>query len=152
HRRPHGRPPLPLETSLPGVFAAGDVREGSVARVASAVGEGAAVIPQVHSYLHTTAAAPSRREPVTLSLVRPPAAGTHLAVATGGSLELSQRPGTRLRPPNTPWIASSGAKRPNGADHEGHPGAETATSSAGSRGRRHRRHAATADGRQPARP
>jgi thioredoxin reductase (NADPH) len=34
------RPPLPLETSLPGVFAAGDVRHGSVKRVASAVGEG----------------------------------------------------------------------------------------------------------------
>jgi thioredoxin reductase (NADPH) len=40
-----GRPPLPLETSLPGVFAAGDVRRGSVKRVASAVGEGAATIP-----------------------------------------------------------------------------------------------------------
>jgi len=34
------RPPLPLETSMPGVFAAGDVRHGSVKRVASAVGEG----------------------------------------------------------------------------------------------------------------
>jgi thioredoxin reductase (NADPH) len=51
------RRPLPLETSLPGVFAAGDVHHGSVKRVASAVGEGAAVIPLVHSYLHTTAAA-----------------------------------------------------------------------------------------------
>lgn len=38
HRWPPGRPPLPLETSLPGVFAAGDVRQGSVKRVASAVG------------------------------------------------------------------------------------------------------------------
>jgi thioredoxin reductase (NADPH) len=83
HRRPHGRPPLPLETSLPGVFAAGDVREGSVARVASAVGEGAAVIPQVHRYLHTTAATPSRREQVTLSLARTLSAGPHLATATG---------------------------------------------------------------------
>jgi thioredoxin reductase (NADPH) len=45
------RPPMPLETSLPGVFAVGDVRHGSVKRVASAVGEGAVVIPQVHSYL-----------------------------------------------------------------------------------------------------
>ncbi len=50
-------PPLPLETSLPGVFAAGDVRHGSVKRVASAVGEGAAAIPLVHSYLQTMAAA-----------------------------------------------------------------------------------------------
>ena len=70
HRWPPGRPPLPLETSLPGVFAAGDVRRGSVNRVASAVGEGAATIPLVHRYLHTTAAA-SRRGPVT-----PPPAGT----------------------------------------------------------------------------
>ena len=50
-RWPRGRPPLPLETSLPGVFAAGDVRHGSVNRVASAVGEGAATIPLVHRYL-----------------------------------------------------------------------------------------------------
>ena len=56
HRWPRGRPPLPLETSLPGVFAAGDVRQGSVNRVASAVGEGAVTIPLVHRYLHTAAA------------------------------------------------------------------------------------------------
>ena len=54
---PPGRPPLPLETSLPGVFAAGDVRRGSVKRVSSAAGEGAATIPLVHRHLHTTAAA-----------------------------------------------------------------------------------------------
>ena len=54
-RWPSARPALPLETSLPGVFAAGDVRRGSVNRVASAVGEGAATIPLVHRYLHTTA-------------------------------------------------------------------------------------------------
>jgi thioredoxin reductase (NADPH) len=53
HRRP-GRPPLPLQTSQPGVFAAGDVRHGSVNRVAAAVGEGAATIPLVHHYLQTT--------------------------------------------------------------------------------------------------
>jgi thioredoxin reductase (NADPH) len=57
-RRWHpARRPLPLETSLPGVFAAGDVRHGSVKRVASAVGEGAAAIPLVHQYLRTTATA-----------------------------------------------------------------------------------------------
>jgi thioredoxin reductase len=55
-RWPPGRPPLPLETSLPGVFAAGDVRRGSVNRVASAVGEGAATIPLVHRYLARAAA------------------------------------------------------------------------------------------------
>jgi thioredoxin reductase (NADPH) len=65
-RGPAGRPPLPLETSLPGVFAAGDVRRGSVKRVASAVGEGAATIPLVHRYLARAAATtPSRRGPVT---------------------------------------------------------------------------------------
>ena len=48
---PLDRPPLPQETSTPGVFAAGDVRHGSVKRVASAVGEGASAIQQVHHYL-----------------------------------------------------------------------------------------------------
>jgi len=48
------RPPLLLETSLPGVFAAGDVRSGSVKRVASAVGEGAIAVRLVHEYLATT--------------------------------------------------------------------------------------------------
>jgi thioredoxin reductase len=55
-RWPAARPPLPLETSLPGVFAAGDVRQGSVKRVASAVGEGAATIPLVHRHLARAAA------------------------------------------------------------------------------------------------
>jgi thioredoxin reductase (NADPH) len=40
---------LPLETSRPGVFAIGDVRAGSTKRVAAAVGEGAAVVAQIHS-------------------------------------------------------------------------------------------------------
>jgi thioredoxin reductase (NADPH) len=46
-----GRPPLVFETSVPGVFAVGDVRAQSVKRVASAVGEGSVVIQQVHQYL-----------------------------------------------------------------------------------------------------
>ena len=45
------RPRLLLETSLPGVFAAGDVRHGSVKRVAAAVGEGGIAIQSVHQYL-----------------------------------------------------------------------------------------------------
>ena len=45
------RPPLPLETSMPGVFAVGDVRRGSVKRVASAVGEGAIAVQFLHRYL-----------------------------------------------------------------------------------------------------
>jgi thioredoxin reductase (NADPH) len=55
---PHGgrpaspRPvPLPLETSMLGVFALGDVRHGSVKRVASAVGEGSVAVRSVHEYL-----------------------------------------------------------------------------------------------------
>jgi thioredoxin reductase (NADPH) len=51
HRWPLQRSPLPLETSLPGVFAAGDVRHGSVKRVASAVGDGAIAVQHVHQYL-----------------------------------------------------------------------------------------------------
>jgi thioredoxin reductase (NADPH) len=46
-------PPLLLETSLPGIFAAGDVRSGSVKRVASAVGEGAMAVRMVHEHLAT---------------------------------------------------------------------------------------------------
>ena len=51
------RPPLLLETSLPGVFAVGDIRHGSVKRVASAVGEGATAILLVHTYLNDVATA-----------------------------------------------------------------------------------------------
>jgi thioredoxin reductase (NADPH) len=45
------RPPFLLETSLPGVFAVGDVRAGNVKRVASAVGEGSICISLVHQVL-----------------------------------------------------------------------------------------------------
>jgi thioredoxin reductase (NADPH) len=48
---PLERPPLPLETSVPGVFAAGDVRSRSTKRVASAVGDGATAIRLAHEYL-----------------------------------------------------------------------------------------------------
>lgn len=48
-----GRPPFALETSLPGVFAAGDVRLDSMKRVASAVGEGAMAVYLTHRYLAT---------------------------------------------------------------------------------------------------
>lgn len=52
-RWPLARPPFALETSLPGVFAAGDVRLDSMKRVASAVGEGAMSVHLVHRYLAT---------------------------------------------------------------------------------------------------
>jgi thioredoxin reductase (NADPH) len=48
---PLERPPFPYETSLPGVFAVGDVRSGSVKRVASSVGEGSVVVSQVLQHL-----------------------------------------------------------------------------------------------------
>ena len=51
---PLQRPPMFLESSLPGVFAAGDVRYGSVKRVASAVGEGSVAIRLIHDYLRDT--------------------------------------------------------------------------------------------------
>jgi thioredoxin reductase (NADPH) len=49
--RAAGRSPFLLETSLPGVFAAGDVRSGSVKRVASAVGEGSMAVSFVHTHI-----------------------------------------------------------------------------------------------------
>ncbi len=56
-QRPAGwilnRDPFFLETSVPGVFAAGDVRQGAVRRVASAVGEGAIAVSLIHQYLKT---------------------------------------------------------------------------------------------------
>jgi thioredoxin reductase (NADPH) len=48
------RDPFYLETSVPGSFAAGDVRYGSVKRVASAVGEGAMAVTFVHKYLESS--------------------------------------------------------------------------------------------------
>ena len=53
---PLERPPLMLETSIPGVFAAGDVRHGSVKRVASAVGEGATALQACHAFFETAEA------------------------------------------------------------------------------------------------
>jgi thioredoxin reductase (NADPH) len=47
------RDPFLLETSVPGIFAAGDIRQGAVRRVASAVGEGAIAVSLVHQYLRT---------------------------------------------------------------------------------------------------
>jgi thioredoxin reductase (NADPH) len=56
-RRPPGWPlardPFLLEASVPGVFAAGDVRSGSMKRVASAVGEGSSVVGMIHKYLES---------------------------------------------------------------------------------------------------
>jgi thioredoxin reductase (NADPH) len=48
-----GYVPAPLESNVPGVFAVGDVRSGSVKRVGGAIGEGAAAVAQIHQYLAT---------------------------------------------------------------------------------------------------
>jgi len=52
-------PPLPLETGIAGIFAVGDVRCGSVKRVGAAIGEGAAVVAQLHTFLARRQAAPA---------------------------------------------------------------------------------------------
>jgi thioredoxin reductase (NADPH) len=54
---------LPLQTSVPGVFAIGDVRADSVKRVGGAIGEGAAVVAQIHAYLARSPESTSRRIP-----------------------------------------------------------------------------------------
>jgi thioredoxin reductase (NADPH) len=57
----YDREPLTLETSVPGVFAAGDVRQGSIKRVAAAVGEGSTVVRLVHEHLRSGDGAASAR-------------------------------------------------------------------------------------------
>ena len=52
--------PLSLETSIPGVFAIGDARASSTKRVAAAVGEGAAVVAQVHAWLASHETVPAQ--------------------------------------------------------------------------------------------
>ena len=54
-----GRAPLMFETTMPGVFAVGDVRQGSVKRVASAAGEGAVCVRLIHEYIDSTSEASS---------------------------------------------------------------------------------------------
>ncbi|PYQ53675.1 MAG: thioredoxin reductase, partial [Acidobacteria bacterium] len=53
------RAPLPLETGVEGIFAVGDVRCGSVKRVGAAIGEGAAVVAQLHTFLARRGSAPA---------------------------------------------------------------------------------------------
>ena len=61
------RDPYLLETSVPGIFACGDVRSGPVKRVAAAVGEGSMAIALVHQYLREISGAISSEQPVVTS-------------------------------------------------------------------------------------
>jgi thioredoxin reductase (NADPH) len=119
HHHSLSRPPLPLETSLPGVFAAGDVRQGSVKRVAAAVGEGAATIPLVHHYLQTIVAAPSapsRQTPDRPAHPRP---------------EYRQRSGERAHAHRAQHDHHPASEEPqNGAGYDKRLHAETAVSAA----------------------
>ena len=76
----NGRNPFLLETSQPGVFAAGDVRSGSIKRVASAVGEGAMAVQFVHEFLREiavgTPAARADRRPKREPQAQPVGAGS----------------------------------------------------------------------------
>jgi thioredoxin reductase (NADPH) len=83
-----GRAPLPLETSLPGVFAAGDVRHGSAKRVAAGVGEGSIAIQSVHRYL-TDAGTSGAPEGAGAGA---PAPGANERPTGGGSGEHHSRP------------------------------------------------------------
>ena len=65
---------FPYETSMAGVFAVGDVRRGSIKRVASAVGEGAVCVRFIHDYLARTAVAPALRWTQANPLRNPPIA------------------------------------------------------------------------------
>ena len=126
-RWPPGRPPLPLETSLPGVFAAGDVRQGSVKRVASAVGEGAATIPLVHRHLNTAPARPGRHGPAPLP-------GQHTATSTHSAAGSSRSSASRLVNAPTPtqptMITASNQEAGSEKDQDRRPGAHIAVSSA----------------------
>jgi thioredoxin reductase (NADPH) len=54
-QKSEGRSASAMETSVPGVFAVGDVRSGSVKRVGGAIGEGAQVVAALHGFLENTA-------------------------------------------------------------------------------------------------
>ena len=97
-----GRPSMPLETSLPGVFAVGDGRTGSIKRVASAVGEGSMSVRLVHQYLASQAALGRLLSAFAL------------AVTVAEKCERSTDPGRRTTPGGwargrLPCVASGGA-------------------------------------------
>jgi thioredoxin reductase (NADPH) len=100
--RPH---PAPLETSMPGVFAVGDVRSGSIKRVAGAVGEGSTAIRMVHEYLARVAKELVEGGAAAAGAEAGAAAGAAIPVESGGAAPgaISVEPGG----------ATSGATRTN---------------------------------------
>ncbi len=87
------RDPLTLETSLPGVFAAGDVRRGALGRVASAVGEGATVVRLVHEHLQR----PDAGAPGAAPVPRRAASPTRGRLARSASRRRPRRKHVRTR-------------------------------------------------------
>ena len=105
-----GQPvPLSLETSLPGVFAVGDVRAGSVQRVASAVGEGSVAIPQVHQHLQRQATQPSPVAPAGEGTPRGDIpSGRHLRVTPHGGRNSYRSQKSRANRTGLPAIGPHG--------------------------------------------
>ncbi|MQA72990.1 MAG: FAD-dependent oxidoreductase [Solirubrobacterales bacterium] len=89
-RWPLARNPLMLETSVPGVFAVGDVRHGAIKRVASAVGEGSVVVEQLHRLL-------SGGSEEGESSPRATAGGSVAAAASAGGRPATDRAARRAR-------------------------------------------------------
>ena len=76
-----GAEPLSLQSSIPGVFAVGDVRSGSVKRVGAAIGEGAGVVAQLHTYLAGKAKGAAGHAPSAAEL--PPVSPPSMALIRG---------------------------------------------------------------------
>src|SRR4029079_6631222 len=92
------RQPLPLETNLPGLFAAGDVRSGSIKRCAAAIGEGSMAVALVHQRLAEIGGA-RREAPAHNQSIGANRAGTRRVLATRVA---AANPRCRRRP-RTQW-------------------------------------------------
>ena len=93
------RDPFWLESSVPGIFVAGDVRHGSIKRIASAAGEGAMSVAFVHQHL----AGPAAQRPGR-STVNVPAQRSFPSACNGSSRQpRSPGPRTRTAPASTSW-------------------------------------------------
>jgi thioredoxin reductase (NADPH) len=96
------RDPFSLESSIPGVFVAGDVRRGSVKRVAAGVGEGAAAIQSVHRYLSPLLPERDRRPRSAGAAPRGEAPADRIDTALDGSFPASDAPPWWIGPSEEP--------------------------------------------------